>query len=354
MKIRSLRVANFRGLGDKTLDFCGSDGRPRTLTVLVGPNMRGKTTVLDALHLVYAALGNANAPSFRPGFDPSDPLLRPDPNQPIDVDLSFELDSGEREELDRLEQLLAQRPLLPEPAQEYRVTFRWPVPPGSHHGVVESTPFAANLALRGRALARLAKARRLVGEGTFERVGGLLYLDQHRGISSDVPITATGSEESLRDGASSRDVLPWLELAARLDQKWDPTTQGESAWRRVKRLFADLAAPATIDDVKAFDEGFDLRFRRGSRYYYSAGLSSGEQQLLRFVVNLTAFRAQRSVVLVDELELHLHPRWQRDILHFCRRGGGDANQFVVTTHSESILKYVDPDDVLRLGMPEDW
>lgn len=354
MKIRNVRIANFRGLGERRFDFCAADGRPRALTLLVGPNMSGKTTVLDALHILYAAISNAAAPEFRPGFDPSDPLLRPNPNQPIEIDLGFELAAGEREELDRLERVLAQRSLVPSVVQEYRVSFRWPVPTDSYHGVVHSEPFAANLALRGRALARVAKARRFVGEATFAMVGGLLYLDQHRGISSGVPIVATGSEEKLRDGASSRDILPWLELVARLDQKWDTPTQGESAWRRVKRLFSDLAAPAVIDDIKAFDEGFDLRFRRGSDYYYSAGMSSGEQQLLRFVVNLTAFRAMRSVVLIDELELHLHPRWQRDLLHFCRRGGGDDNQFIVTTHSESILKYVDPEDVLRLGTSDDW
>jgi predicted ATPase len=143
--------------------------------------------------------------------------------------------------------------------------------------------------------------------------------------------------------------MPWFELASRLDQKWDFATQGESAWSRVKRLYADLAAPATIDDVVATDQGFDLRLRRGERVYYASGVSSGERQLLRLAATLTALRAVCSVVLIDELELHLHPRWQRHLLHFCRRGGGGDNQFIVTTHSSSVLDYVDPADVVRLG-----
>jgi predicted ATP-dependent endonuclease of OLD family len=75
----------------------------------------------------------------------------------------------------------------------------------------------------------------------------------------------------------------------------------------------------------------------------------GERQILRFVANLTAFRAQRSAILIDELELHLHPGWQRSLLHFCRQGGGDDNQFIVTTHSEALLRYVDPANVVSLG-----
>jgi len=231
----------------------------------------------------------------------------------------------------------------------YRVEFRWPAPQQSFLGVVKTEPYKANLALRGRATAKVAKARRLVGEAAFDRIGGVLYLDQHRSVDLRVPSIATGSETELRERASSRDVLPWLELLSRLDQKWDPTTQGESAWRRVKRLYADLAMPSTIDDIKAFDEGFDLRFRRDGQYYYSAGLSSGERQILRLAANLAAFHATRSVILIDELELHLHPAWQRNLLHFCRRGGGDDNQFIITTHSESIVRYVDPADVISLG-----
>ena len=177
----------------------------------------------------------------------------------------------------------------------------------------------------------------------------MLYFDQHRGVDLTVPLTRTASEEELREDARSRDVLPWLELQSRLDQKWDSATQGQSAWSRVKARFAQLAAPSAIDDMKAFDEGFDLRFRDGDRFYYTAGLSYGQAQILRFVTNLTAFRAMRSVILIDEVELHLHPSWQRKLLHFMRQGGGDDNQFIVTTHSPSIADYLHPDETVKLG-----
>ncbi|HSN98400.1 MAG TPA: AAA family ATPase [Candidatus Nanopelagicales bacterium] len=349
MRIHKVRIDNFRRLKDYTVDFCYADGTPRPLTILVGPNMSGKTTVLDALHLAYSCINNAQQPDLRPGLDAADPGLRPDPNRPLEVDIEFSLQPGEWEAIDEIEKLLGSTGLSVQQADRYQLEFRWPPPTQSYLGVTRTHPFRANLAFRGRATAKVARTRRLIEEGYFERIGGLLYLDQHRSLQLPRYSTATGRPEEIRERAGSEDVMPWLELVARLDQKWDPKTQGESAWSRVKRLYAQLAAPAEIDDMKAADEGFYLRLAREGQTYEAEGMSSGERQILRLVVNLTAFRALRSVVLVDELELHLHPAWQRTLLHFCRRGGGDSNQFIITTHSDSLLRYTSPDDVVRLG-----
>jgi predicted ATP-dependent endonuclease of OLD family len=118
----------------------------------------------------------------------------------------------------------------------------------------------------------------------------------------------------------------------------------------VKATFAALAAPSEIDEMKAFDEGFDLRFREGNRLYYTGGLSYGQSQILRLATNFTAFRAARSVILIDEAELHLHPIWQRKLLHFMRKGGnGQDNQFIVTTHSSAIVDNLHPDEMMKLG-----
>jgi energy-coupling factor transporter ATP-binding protein EcfA2 len=352
MRLHSVGIENFRGIVKHDFSFCepGTD-KPRRLTVLVGPNMSGKTTVLDAIHLAFEAVSHLDHPNLRPDLNASDPGLRPDPHLPIRIRLRFSLDPVELQALQGLQNLLGDPPA---PAYDgvYELGIRWPPKEGADGPakIVESSvPWGANYVLRGRALARIAKSRRLIAEGIFEHVGGILYLDQHRSVQLAVPSVRTANEEQLRDAAGSRDVLPWLELQSRLDQKWDPATQGPSAWSRVKALFADLAAPSAIDDIKAMEEGFDLRFRQGDRFYYSAGLSFGQRQILRLVTNMTAFRAVRSIILIDELELHLHPSWQRKLLHFMRRGGGDDNQFIVTTHSESFTKYLHPDEVAQLG-----
>lgn len=54
--------------------------------------------------------------------------------------------------------------------------------------------------------------------------------------------------------------------------------------------------------------------------------------------HLAAHAAERSegVILIDEVDLHLHPRWQRRVLGDLRRTF-PALQFVTTTHSPQIL-----------------
>jgi len=350
MRLHRVEIENFRCFRDRfVLDLLDGEDRPRPLTVLVGPNSSGKTTVLDGIHLAHAAVGNAREPQFRAGLDPSDPTLRPDPNQPIEVELRFSLDEDEWEALLDAEDLLGSSFADIPYADEYGFVLRWPSPEYTEHGICRTDPPYANLAFRGRAVAKLAKARRLTGEAIFDRIGGLLYLDQHRSVRLHGPTTATASEDALREGAGARDVLPWLEYVSRADVHWDPESQGESAWSRVRRLFSELASPASIDRMCAFDEGVDLRFRRGWRTCYSSGMSMGERQLLRLIANLVSQHAARSVVLVDELELHLHPAWQRKLLHFFRSGDRPAQQFLVTTHSESVLRYMDPAAVVSLG-----
>ena len=54
-----------------------------------------------------------------------------------------------------------------------------------------------------------------------------------------------------------------------------------------------------------------------------------------------------AVVLIDELELHLHPAWQQRILGDLRRTFPNA-QFIVSTHSPQVLTTVEPQRIVEL------
>ena len=56
------------------------------------------------------------------------------------------------------------------------------------------------------------------------------------------------------------------------------------------------------------------------------------------------------VVLIDELDLHLHPRWQRHVVGDLRRAFPRL-QFIVTTHSPFIVQSMKPEEVLSLDDP---
>jgi predicted ATP-dependent endonuclease of OLD family len=65
-------------------------------------------------------------------------------------------------------------------------------------------------------------------------------------------------------------------------------------------------------------------------------LSSGEQQLYARVVSLMILNPQNSIILIDEPEIALHPKWQIDIMKIYLNIGKN-NQFIVTTHSPFII-----------------
>ena len=92
-------------------------------------------------------------------------------------------------------------------------------------------------------------------------------------------------------------------------------------------------------------------------------LSDGERGLLTIVFDLTRRLAianperddpiadGRAIVLIDEIELHLHPQWQRQVLRrFTETFKGC--QFIVTTHSPQVIGEVEP-RCLRFLIPED-
>jgi predicted ATP-binding protein involved in virulence len=87
-------------------------------------------------------------------------------------------------------------------------------------------------------------------------------------------------------------------------------------------------------------------------------LSDGEKCLLAMVGDLARRLAIANpslpdplqgsgVVLIDEIELHLHPKWQREIIPALTRTFPKC-QFIVTTHSPQVISDVKPNSVYIL------
>ncbi|MEH2308129.1 AAA family ATPase [Nostoc sp.] len=87
-------------------------------------------------------------------------------------------------------------------------------------------------------------------------------------------------------------------------------------------------------------------------------LSDGEKCLLAMVGDLARRLAianpgltepleGNGVVLIDEIELHLHPKWQREIISALTRTFPNC-QFIVTTHSPQVISQVKPEGIYIL------
>ena len=131
------------------------------------------------------------------------------------------------------------------------------------------------------------------------------------------------------------------------------------ASKRVLRTLDDTVArclPGYCNVRVDGDDGRDLLVDRGSATLSVRQLSDGERAILALVLDLTRRLAlaypelgdpaaeAEAVVLVDEVELHLHPKWQRQILGSLTAAFPRC-QFIGTTHSSLVIGEVKPDRI---------
>jgi len=87
-------------------------------------------------------------------------------------------------------------------------------------------------------------------------------------------------------------------------------------------------------------------------------LSQGEKSLMALVGDIARRLAMMNptlenplhgtgIVLIDEIEMHLHPRWQRSVITNLQNTFPNC-QFIITTHSPQILSLVHRDDIFIL------
>lgn len=88
-------------------------------------------------------------------------------------------------------------------------------------------------------------------------------------------------------------------------------------------------------------------------------LSDGAQRLFSILVDIARqlslqspspreFKDQAALILIDEIDVHLHPKWQRQIVPVLQDLFPSC-QFIATTHSPFVIQAVSRDRISRLG-----
>ncbi len=86
----------------------------------------------------------------------------------------------------------------------------------------------------------------------------------------------------------------------------------------------------------------------GNRTYDLEEMSAGEQSVFPMLYEFVRQQIKSSVVLIDEIDLNLHPPLAQALLVALPALGPDC-QFLLTTHSEAISAVVSPGEVRRLA-----
>jgi len=160
---------------------------------------------------------------------------------------------------------------------------------------------------------------------------------------------------------SFRDFMHWYRW---LEQDEDAATkrQRNALLRSLKKAVNDLIPEFT---ALKLEEKPRLRFmvNKAGQWLSLGQLSDGERGLLGLVFDLTRrlvlanperrdpLGQGEGIVLIDEVELHLHPSWQRHVLERLT-ATFPACQFIVTSHSPQLIGEVANDSVRFLEKDE--
>ena len=170
-----------------------------------------------------------------------------------------------------------------------------------------------------------------------------------------------------QESASLAEADQWLRNLNYKSLEGKPEAKAQLAL--VLEILRDELLPNQLTIERVDSDGLWLKDRNGVQLAWS-DMSDGYRaalallaDILRHLINtygtegLTARDAdgklhiQRSgVVLIDEIDAHLHPEWQREIGFWLKRHFPNI-QFLVTSHSPLICQAVDPNGLFVLPEP---
>jgi hypothetical protein len=346
MKLESISIRDFRSIEKLELSFKDDLDLIRDCVPIVGPNTSGKTTILDAVALSLMPVTELY--QLRDGLRLSPVSLVRSGAVRANVSASVWFSDDEidatKEVMDR-----TSNPYHRPVPRSNHVTIHWtyPDPQGYYRrGIYRCDPEDGWLLFRGRKI--LAKNLHVSGLGPrlFQRLGRIVMFDQQRtGLSKRLSFSERNllgqpldpeqydDLEGVDANKATNDPRVILNrLAMRAQVAQDPEATEKDDFARLKALYERVCYPHTIGELYNTEHGLNMEFRGDRGRYYYDGLSSGQEMILLMLLQFASERIHRSIVLIDELELHLHPLWQ-DRLYSSLASLGDENQHFFTTHS---------------------
>lgn len=336
MKIREVRAQNLRNFGPDAPPFSFVDpdtDRVRPLSIVVGANGSGKTTLIELIELMCLAVW-PESPE-RHGLH-------------MYTDLGVDTRHGLFRNASRAD-LTIELPALKTIDDPHQIV--------SIHGCVGPTTTSSDVVIdfKKRSFTDATSSdhiNRLFRHAYHSNDGGLLYFPSHRWFSG------------FRGAAITRppDGNPWIYRYVPSDA-WEGSLSQLWVWQNYLDLEAHqeghpnlLPFVDTIQTILGKDQRLVIhrgevwleRPQRGDRVR-AHELPSGERQVLVLFGELIRRLKKGSIVMIDEVEISLHPALQRVVLHHLRRLAREHDlQVILTTHSLEIVADADPTEIVNL------
>lgn len=355
MYISKVILKDIRGFADVEFSLVRDDGSYAGWTVFTGDNGSGKSTLLKAIAIGLTGKDTARAlqPSFhrwiREGSE--------------DKTASIQLEIVRRVEDDTIASA-GQPPAEPFPAKIVlanggkETTLQVAIPPKKSKNY--STPDRTIWSLDARGWFSC-------GYGPFRRVFGASSEAMQQMLTPSTARFATMFQEAASLAEADRWLrdLKYKELE---DKQRDSGAESEPLKILLQLLKDDLIPKGlTVDRVDS--DGLWLVDKNGVQLAW-AEMSDGYRSALALLTDIVRhlinaygvhgltetddqgrlYIKRSGVVLIDEIDAHLHPEWQREIGFWLKRHFPNV-QFLVTTHSPIICQAADTNGLFVLPEP---
>lgn len=363
MKIESIRVQGFKCFDNLELSFTNKTlDEVSDRFLILGDNGAGKTTLLQAIALPIAmAMRHVDGVADFDwiGFVAGRHMRHSTPLIELHVCFSQDEVSATREVAHRWydaqsENFKAAHPFT-EPDDATAVTLRL------YGEKCTAESYRKFLLFQGRSYAKRVLKTDPSVRKLFSRLPGLFWFDQYRNLASPPPdwaepLGANGTET--KEGRLSFEVgvaqlrkhLNGWKLAKQdkqlpPDESW--LDQLEALYKKVfpGRRFSGVeqmpgVASPTLED-------FYFLLHDGKHEYDVVEMSAGEQAVFPMLYEFVRQQIANSVVLIDEVDLNLHPPAAQLLVSQLKQIGPTC-QFILTTHSECVSDIIGEDDTSRL------
>ncbi len=329
MKVKRLKMQSFRGIGDLTLDF--NQNEP---TVLIGINGVGKSSILDALSLLLSRflewIGGISSTEKVRAFS--------------------EQDISNKDSLTRLNITTV---------SSRGGENNWEIYRGHNQESKDSGHEKIKAAAN-------AIWRHWQNEPEYN-LPLAVYYPVNRAVI-DISLEIQNKTQFKQIEAYEKALIGSRYNFSSFFQWFRNREDLESEFLRDKRDYQDVQLEAVRQAISSLIPDFsNLRVRRsplrmtlqkqGEELIVNQ-LSDGEKCLLAMVGDLARRLAIANpglsdplqgsgIILIDEIELHLHPKWQRGIIPDLTRTFPNC-QFIVTTHSPQVISNVKPEGIYIL------
>lgn len=347
MKIKQIKLQNYKKfIQPKQISFIDTEQNINKNIVLVGNNGSGKTSILQAIVLLIA--GATREKFDLENLDWSGYNFRHLQTGKLPLKIEIEI-LFEEEELDTIQKYANELnekgiKLGQKPSNHKSVTLYFDM---QKNKIFAKEGLDAFNQFSGYQYAKSLTAFTPNKNQLFEKVGNIYWYNEQRN-SYNITNFVENKTPNLDDIRKFLASAYAYHLAI---QKKDRTIkEGEfDFYENLSNIYSKVfQGRSFIGSSPRFDiyeqaEAPDFFLFDGKNEYELSCMSAGERAIFPILMDFARFNINHSIIIIDELELHLHPSLQQSFVRVLSKLGNN-NQFIFSTHSENIMAMFDENE----------